>query len=88
MIIYLIVGQRKEHYLGEYAPEVLEAIDEYGNDENAGEWLETKLAEYRQTNEFEKVEIINISVPMKSIMAILRPQTQSIPAEIVTETTL
>ena len=88
MIIYLIFGQRKEQYLGQYAPEVLDAIDEYGYDENAGEWLDGKLKVYRDTDEFEKVEIISVLVPTGAIMERLRPNTSPIVGNVLKPTKL
>jgi hypothetical protein len=86
MKIYLIVAQRKEHYEGEYAPEVLDAIDEYGNDENAGVWITSKVNEYRNPDradsEFEAVEVIAVEVSTKAIMERLRP-TGVIPAKVL-----
>lgn len=76
MKIFIIFGQRKERYAGEYAPEALDVIDEYGNDENAGEWLVRKVAEHRATQEFESVEAITIEVSSKDIMSRLRPDTK------------
>jgi hypothetical protein len=75
MMIHMIVAQRKEKYAGEYAPEVLDAIDEFGNDENAGEWLEEKLKDHRTDEAFEAVEIVTLEVSMKDIMARLRPNS-------------
>jgi len=86
MKIHLIIAQRKERYEGEYAPEVLNAIDEYGHDENGGEWLAKKLEEYRNpdraNSEFEAVEIVTVEVSMKAIMERLRP-TGTIVAKVM-----
>jgi len=85
MKIHLIVGQRKERYEGEYAPEVLEAIDEYGDEANEGQWILRKLDEYRKPDRanslFEAVEVITVDVSTKAIMERLRP-TVVLPAEI------
>jgi len=86
MQIHLIIAQRKESYKGQYAPEVLDAIDEYGNDENAGEWLAKKLDEYRNpdraNSEFEAVEVVTVEVSTKAILERLRP-TGVIAAEVL-----
>jgi hypothetical protein len=87
MIIYLIVGQRKESYRGEYGPEVLGAEDEFSNDENGGEWLLKEVERYRNPDRaesvFEAVEVITISVPMQKIMDRLRPGEHAITATVV-----
>jgi len=73
MTIFVIIAQRKEKYEGEYQPEVLDAIDEYGNDENGEAWANEKAEEYRKTNEFENVQVVQVFVPTSQIMLILRP---------------
>lgn len=83
MNIHLLIGQRKEKYDGEYAPEVLEAMDEYGYNENPFCWLNEKLKEYQDTNEFEAVKIITIMVPHSEIMKQLIPNDKPITAAIV-----
>lgn len=85
MTIYVIIGQRKERYPGEYAPEVLDAIDEFGNDENAGEWIIERLRFWRSSDEFEAVESIPVHVDSKTIMERLRPNLLILKGEIVKE---
>ena len=84
MKIHLIIAQRKERYAGEYAPEVLDAREEY---DNAGEWIVEKLDGYRHpdraNSDFEAVEAMTIKVPTVAIMERLRP-TGIITAQIVT----
>jgi hypothetical protein len=83
MKIHLLVGQRKESYAGEFAPEVLEAIDEFGNCENAGEWLQGKMKEYRVDASFEALVIVTLEVPTLKILERLRPNNEPIVAEVV-----
>lgn len=66
MKIYVVFGQRKCRYLGEYAPEALDVMDEFGMDENP-EYLENKKREYILSNEFDAVSIIPIEVSRKEI---------------------
>ena len=61
MKIYVLFAQRKCRYNGEYAPEALEVIDEFGMDENP-EFLRLKQKEYENTKEFDSVVIIPIAV--------------------------
>lgn len=62
MNLYIIFGQRIERYPGEYAPEALEVMDEYGMEEN-GQWLEEKLEEHRKNTDFLGVSIFCIELP-------------------------
>jgi hypothetical protein len=61
MILFVIFGQRKETYPGQYAPEALEVMDEYGMEDNP-EWLEGKLDEHKKDTSFVNVEIIEINL--------------------------
>ena len=83
MKIHLIIGQRKERYLGEYAPEVLDAMDEYGNDENSGEWIDGKMKEHKADESFEAVEVVTVEVPISKIMERLRPNNKPIATTVV-----
>lgn len=47
MTIIAIFGQRIERYKGQYAPELLEAVDECTNDDN-GSFLDQKQSEYQK----------------------------------------
>lgn len=62
MKLYIIFGQRIERYPGQYAPEALEVMDEYGMEEN-GEWLQKKLEEHRKNADFVKVDIFCVELP-------------------------
>lgn len=61
MNVYILFGQRKCDYPGQYAPEALEVMDEFAHDEN-GEWLDEKLAEAEKTGEFTAVRIIRVEL--------------------------
>jgi hypothetical protein len=71
-VINVVVGQRKVTYPGEYAPEVLEAMDEYGCDENP-EWLEAQAKKHRDSDEFSAVAIIALEVNRADIEKALTP---------------
>ncbi len=72
MKLYILFGQRKESYYGEYAPEALEVIDEYCHDENP-EYIKNKLEEFSQeTYQFESVKIIPVEVNQEVISRRLR----------------
>lgn len=66
MKIYVIFAQRKCRYSGEYAPEALDVISEFGMDENP-DYLENKKDEYIRSKEFVSVAIIPINVSDKDI---------------------
>lgn len=82
MKIHVLFAQRKGTYEGEYAPEVLDAMDEYSFEENA-QHLEEKLDESVNGGEFESVKIIEIDVCGKSISNILTPKQNSICGKVV-----
>jgi hypothetical protein len=70
MILHIIFGQRICRYVGQYAPEALEIIDEYGNEDNPAFLVKT-LKEYKESGEFTAVELINVSVDGDKIDKIL-----------------
>lgn len=82
MKLHVIFGQRKERYLGEYAPEVLAAMDEVGNSDNP-DYLADVVTAAKSTDEFENVVVINIEVNGAQIMDLLRPTSRTLKAEIV-----
>ena len=59
MKIYVLFGQRKEDYPGQYAPEALDVMDEFGWDENS-EYLLDKLDERSKDPEWIGLEIVPI----------------------------
>jgi hypothetical protein len=66
MRIYVLFGQRKCRYEGEYAPEALAVIDEFGMDENP-KYLEEKKEECVLSNDFVSLDIIPVEIPSKDI---------------------
>lgn len=74
-----IFGQRKCSYPGEFAPEFLDGMDEFGCNEN-GEWIEEKLEEHRKNTDFVAVALVDIKVPYD----VIREKLSGIP-EIVGE---
>lgn len=87
MKLYILFGQRIERYPGEYAPEALEVMDEYGMEESP-EYLDDKMKEFSKTEEFESLAIVPLAVDQSSIMKILRPAAaDAIPAQVIPEQT-
>lgn len=82
MDIIVLMAQRKENYPGEYAPEALACMAEYDHSDNP-EYLDKKKAEAVASDEFENVEFVRLAVDGKSIMRILRPTIEAVPAQIV-----
>lgn len=74
MLLYVLMGQRKCRYDGEYAPEALETISEFGHDENP-DFLNEKLTEYTNTNEFDAVRVIRLRVSDAALDAALSIHT-------------
>ena len=71
MFIYVLMGQRKCRYEG---PEALETISEFGHDENPY-FLNEKLTEYTNTNEFDAVRVIRLRVSDAALDAALSIHT-------------
>jgi hypothetical protein len=79
MKIKMIIAQRKCNYTGQYAPECLEAISEFAYDDYP-EYLDNKLVEYRESKEFDSIEMITISIENKDVDSALYPNKKVIPA--------
>lgn len=82
MKLFVIFGQRKERYPGEYAPEALDCIDDVGQSDNP-DFLEGKMAEYTKSNEFESLVVVPLEFSQDALMKMLRPSAAAIPAKIV-----
>jgi hypothetical protein len=83
MDIFILVGQRKCRYEGEYAPEVLEAIDQFGNDANPDFLIDAKRR-LTLTEEFDALSVVKVRVPSQAITDALFPASKAIPGEVVT----
>lgn len=71
--LYVLFGQRKGSHPGEYAPEALEVMDEFGYDDN-GVWLHEKLEHYKKTEStIKRLEIIKIKIDYEQIRKIMSP---------------
>lgn len=85
MDFLILIGQRKCRYAEQYAPEALEVIDEYGNDENP-DFLVEKMAEYKKTNEFDSLAVVRIRVMSAAITEALYPASKAIAGTVVSRT--
>lgn len=82
MLLHVLMGQRKESYPGEYAPEALAVLDECVQSDNP-DYMAGEKAKYDASDEFESVVVIDLEVSQAAILAILRPQPKAIVATIV-----
>lgn len=82
MKLHVLYAQRKEHYPGEYAPEVLAAIDEFGQSDNP-EFLDDERTKAVASGDFENVVVVTLEVNGAKIMEMLRPAKLTLQAEIV-----
>lgn len=82
MLLYVLMGQRKCRYEGEYAPEALEVIDENGNDENPDFLVESR-AKYEASKEFDSLAVIRVQVSSAAVYAILTPKSPILEGHIV-----
>lgn len=64
--LHVLFGQRRCSYDGQYAPEALEVMDEFAWEENV-EFLTDKLEEFRKTNEFTALRILEVALPFEEI---------------------
>lgn len=85
MKLHILFGQRKERYPGEYMPEALAVIDEYGHSDNP-EYLDGEKSKAIATDEFENVVIVTMEVNGAKIMEMLRPSKLILPAQIIEST--
>ncbi len=82
MIVHIIFGQRICRYEGQYAPEALEVITEYGNEENP-DFLTEKLEFYKSSKEFTAVEIVDVKINDAALDKILKQTRPKLEGEIV-----
>ena len=75
MIIKVLMGQREESYVGEYAPEALEVATEFDFEENP-DFLLDRLAEERDKDHWESVVIVYVDVDMRALEKLLRPDNE------------
>lgn len=84
MKLYILFGQRKEDYKGQFGVEALYCASEYDADENP-EYLHGKKEMHRLNKDFEALEIVTLEVSEAEIEAILQPKHQTITAKVVKE---
>lgn len=84
MDFLVLVGQRKQRYEGEYAPEALAINDGVGNDDNP-EYMQGELAKHRESGEFAALAVVRLRVDSAAINEALFPAGKALPAKVVTD---
>lgn len=84
MKIHILMGQRKEGYPGEYAPEALACLDENGHSDNP-EYLAAEKAKADASGDFENTVIVTLKTNGAAIMELLRPAEKVLAAAVVSE---
>lgn len=82
MKVKILFAQRVCGYPGQYAPEVLAAIDEYGDEENPDYIVDT-LKENELTEDFTSLAIIAIEIPDAHINKRLNPTDEIVKVKVV-----
>ena len=68
----MVWGQRKCRWPGEYAPELLEAIDE-NTDEDNQDLIDNVYKKYINSDEFVSIQIIESRIDDKTLFEALKP---------------
>ncbi|HCA5886585.1 TPA: hypothetical protein MXS07_006234 [Pseudomonas aeruginosa] len=84
MKLFVLFGQRKCDYPGQYSMEALACMDENGHSDNP-EYLEGELAKYDQSREFDRLSIVGLSVSEEAIRDVLYPEQKPIAASVLAE---
>lgn len=82
MIIKVIFGQRRCSYEGEYAPEALAVIDEYGDYENP-EYLIREFENAQASMDYIGLAVVEIEIRDDQLDRILLPAKNPIPGKIM-----
>ncbi len=82
MNLYVLFGQRKCDYPGQYALEALACMDENSQSDNP-DYLHAEQEKYEQSGEFDRLSIVELSVSEKDVRRILYPEHQAVAAYVV-----
>lgn len=82
MDLFVLIGQRKEKYEGEYSPEALAVIDEHGDSENP-DYMRDELRKQTESGDFSALTVLHLSVSSEAINKALFPAAEVIRAEVV-----
>jgi hypothetical protein len=81
MKIICLFGQREESYPGQYAPELLDAIDDIGDMDNA-DYLNEAEEKYKGYGEFTILKRITVLIPEEEFKAAFYPKDVEIKGKI------
>lgn len=70
MKLYLLFGQRENAYPGEYGPELLDAIDEYTDEDNP-DYLNDAYKKHSLSGQFISVIIVSTNVDDGELVKLL-----------------
>lgn len=82
MNILILIGQRKCRYEGEYAPEALDAIDEYGNDDDP-EFMANAMERANDSKEFDSLAVIKVRIVDSEVSRALNPPQKLIEGVVI-----
>lgn len=82
MKIYVLFGQRKCDYPGQYAIEALQTIDEYAYFDSR-EWMDEQISTYQESSEFDSLALVPIELPKAAIVRALYPAEQTVEGKVV-----
>jgi hypothetical protein len=86
MTIFVLFGQRKEDYDGQFAPEALAVISCYGQEENP-DYMADELAKYEATKEFIGLRVCEVSIGSQSSLRDILVGTPSIKGQVIKDGT-
>ncbi|HHQ2714248.1 TPA: hypothetical protein ACSPMB_000076 [Pseudomonas aeruginosa] len=82
MKLFVLFGQRKCDYPGQYALEALACMDEVGQSDNP-DYLDSEHAKYQESQEFDRLSLIPLEVSEKDIRRIMYPEDQVVSATVI-----
>ena len=82
MKLYVLYAQRKCRYPGEYGLEALACMSDNELSENPG-YLDEQRDQYLKTDEFDKIEVIELNVSEADVRSILFPADKTVEASVV-----
>lgn len=83
MELYVLFGQRKQQYEGQYGFEALACSSEYDADENP-DYMPEQMQKARECGDFDALAVVTLSVSAVDVRRILYPQALAIPASVTT----
>lgn len=82
MELYVLIGQRKERYEGEYGLEAL-AVASYADMDGNPDYMPEQLQEHRDRGEFDALAVITLEVSSDAVREALYPKLKPISAKLV-----